>query len=153
MAAAIPFVIAAGAAVSAMGAIRQGQAAQAAAQFNATVNTQNAAIARQEALTQAQQQDRENYLRLGSIKAAAGKNGGVGGSALDVLADTAYQGEFERQQILYAGELKARGFTNTASLDVAEGKNARNASYLQAGSDLLSGAGNSYMAYNRLNRS
>lgn len=152
MAAAIPFIIAASAVMSAVGSIRQGQAAQASAQFNATVATQNADIARQEAAAQAQQQDRETYLRLGTIKANAGKNGGgMAGSALDVLADTAYQSKWETQQTLYQGELKARGYTNTANLDITEGENAKQASYMKAGSDLLGGAGNSYMSYKKLN--
>ena len=152
MAMAVPYIMAAGAAVSAYSAIQQGQAAKAASRFNEQVATQNADISRQEAQDNARLQDRENYLRLGAIRAAQGKAGGAAGegSVLDVIGMVAAQGEEERQRIVYAGELKARGFTNTASLDRASGEQAVRSSYFKAGSELLSGAGSAYMANNRL---
>ena len=154
MAAAIPYIMAASAVVSAVGAIRQGQAAKKAADFNAIINTQNAQIARSNAAAQAQQADREKYLRLGSIAAAQGKSGGEAGegSVLDVLGDVAAQSEWEKQDILYQGEQRARGFTNTAALDTFSGKQARTAGYLKAGSELLSGGANAYVARDRLSR-
>lgn len=152
MAAAVPFIMMAGAAVSAYGAIQQGQAAKAAAQFNETVNTQNADLSRQEAADNARLQDRENYLRLGAIRAAQGEAGGAAGegSVLDVIGMVAAQGEEERQRIVYAGELKARGFTNTATLDRFGGKQAVKNSYFKAGGELLGGAGAAYMASAKL---
>ena len=141
MAVAVPYLVVASAAVSAYGAIRQGQAAKAASKFNAAVADQNAVIARQEARDLAMQQSRENYLRLGAIRAAQGKSGGAAGegSVLDVIGDAASQGELQRQYILRSGELKAAGFTNTGMLDRMSGKNAQTAGYMQAGSALLSG--------------
>jgi hypothetical protein len=151
---AIPYIMAASAAVSAIGAIQQGKAAKAAADYNATISIQNAQIARADAAAMAGQQDRENYLRLGAIRAAQGKSGGeVGeGSVLDVLGDTAAQGELEKQNIIYQGEQRARGFTNTATLDTFSGKQAQTAGYMKAGSELLSGGANAAYAYNRLKR-
>lgn len=141
MAVAVPYLVVASAAVSAYGAIRQGQAAKAASKFNAAVADQNAVLARQEARELAVQQSRENYLRLGAIRAAQGKSGGAAGegSVLDVIGDAASQGELQRQYILRSGEMKAAGFTNTGMLDRMSGKNAQTAGYLQAGSALLSG--------------
>lgn len=155
MAAAVPFLMIASAAMSAVSAMQQGQAAKSAANYNAQINLQNATITRQQAAQQAAQQDRENYLRLGAIRAAQGATGGRGdaGSVLDVLADAASQGELERQNILYQGELAARGYTNTAQLDTFSGANAARSGYLKAGSELLAGAANSYNAYSRLKRS
>ena len=154
MAAAVPWIIGASAAISAVSAIQQGKAARAAADYNATIELQNAQIARADAAAQAQQQDRENYLRLGAIRTAQGKAGGAAneGSILDVLGDQAAQGEMEKQYILYQGEQRARGFTNTATLDAFSGRNAERSGYLKAGSELLSGGANSYTAYRRLNR-
>ena len=63
MVAAAPYLMMAGAAVSAISAIKQGQAAKASADYNAQINQQNAGIARSDAQAQVQQQDRENYLR------------------------------------------------------------------------------------------
>lgn len=154
MAAAIPIMMIAAAAVSAYSAIQQGKAAEAAGNYNKVINDQNAAIARSDALAQAEQAKRENYLRLGSIKAAQGKSGGEAGigSVLDVLGDTAAQGELDRQMILYQGEQRARGYTNTGNLEQYKGEAARTTSYYKAGSELLGGAANAYGAYNGLKR-
>jgi hypothetical protein len=153
MAAALPFIQIAGAVISAIGAIQQGQAAKASSDFNATVSQQNAQIARQNAADQAAQADRESYLRLGAIRAAAGASGGASGegSVLDVLADSASQSELEKQNIIYRGELQARGYTNTAMLDTYSGNQAKSGSYLKAGAELLSGGANAAKSYSQLN--
>jgi hypothetical protein len=151
MAAAVPFMMIAGGAMSAVSAIQQGKAAKAAAQFNATVNDQNAQIAREQAVQETRQFDREQFMRIGALKAAQGKSGGKqAGSVLDILADTATQGEIQRQDIAYQGELRARGFQNTATLDRFEGKQAEKQGYLRAGSELLSSAGSAYGAMKRI---
>lgn len=154
MAMAIPFVMLASAAVAAISAVQQGKAAKAADEFNANVSLQNATISRADAAAAATQVDRENYMRLGAIRAAQGKSGGASGqgSVLDVLADNAMQGELERQNVIYQGEQRARGYANTAALDVTAGKNAQTAGYMKAGSELLSGGAKAYTAYNSLSR-
>lgn len=145
MAAAIPFLLVASAVVSAVSAVRQGRAAQAASEYNRRVNEQNAQIARDEARLQVQQHERETYMRLGAVRAAQGRAGGTAeGSVLDVLADVASQSELERQQIIYRGELRARGYTNTANLDEAAARQARSGGYLRAGGDLLAGGAGAY---------
>lgn len=146
MAQAIPYLMYAAAAVSAYAAVQQGQAAKATGKYNAAIAEQNATLAREESLKMAQQQERENYMRLGAIRAAHGKSGGEAGagSVLDVIGDAASQGEMQRQHILYAGELKARGYNSTATLDRFQGKNAETAGYLTAGSELLSGTSKGY---------
>lgn len=154
MAAALPFMQIAGAVIAAIGALQQGQAAKAAGDYNARINEQNAQIARQNAADQARQVERENYLRLGAIKAAAGASGGDTGqgSVLDVLADTAAQGELEKQQTIYRGELAARGYTNTATLDRFSGEASSTASYWKAGGELLSGGAKAYGSYQALKK-
>lgn len=155
MAAALPFLQIAGAVISAVGALQQGQAAKSASDYNATVSTQNAAIARQSAADKARQADRETYLRLGSIRANQGASGGAAGegSVLDVLGDVAAQSELERQHIIYSGELQARGFTNDATLETFSGETKQTSSYWKAGSELLSGASNYMTTSDRLKRS
>jgi hypothetical protein len=142
MAAAVPFMMIAAAGISAATAVRQGQIAKASGNYNATINEQNAQITREETQMLARQHDREMLQRLGAIKAAQGKAGGAAGegSVLDVLGDVAAQGELERQNIEYRGELKARGFQNTAALDRAAGRAANQGSYLRAGAELFAGA-------------
>ena len=155
MAAALPFLMAAGSVMSAIGALQQGQAAKSASDYNATIATQNAAIARQNAADKARQSDRETYLRLGSIRANQGAAGGAAGegSVLDVIGDVAAQSELERQQIIYSGELQARGFQNDASLETFSGESKQSSSYWKAGSELLSGAYNYGSSSERLKRS
>lgn len=154
MAAAVPFIMVAAAAVSAYSAVQQGKAAKAADIYNATINKQNADLSREEAQAQARQADREMYLRLGAIRAVQGKSGGVAneGSVLDVIGDVAAQSELQKQNIIYEGELKARGFNNTATLDTFSGKTAQTNSYYKAGSELLGGASNAYSANQKLRR-
>lgn len=154
MAAALPFMMAAGAVISAVGALRQGQAASSAAKFNAQVAQQNAQIARNNAQARAAQEARESYLRLGAIRAAAGGSGVASdeGSVLDVLGDAAAQGELARQQALYQGELQARGYTNTANLDESRAEQVQTGSYWKAGSELLSGGTKAYDSYANLKR-
>jgi hypothetical protein len=154
MAVAIPFIVAAAAVVGAGAAIQQGETAKAAANYNVKVNQQNAQLAKQEAEDLAQQKNRETFMRLGSIKAAQGKSGGSGsaGSVLDVLGDAAAQSELDKQYTLYRGAIGERQFTNTAGLDAFTGNQAQSASYLKAGSELLSGAGNYYKADSSLNK-
>lgn len=155
----------AGAAISAVGAIQQGKAAKAAADFNAQVSRNNATIAQQDAQLEreqaqrdAYQVDRETRLRLGSITAQQGHAGGAqAGSVLDILGDSAAQGELEKQDVIYQGELRARshlnrasGFQNQAGLDVMQGRSARKASTLRAGSTLLQGASSAYSGFRRV---
>lgn len=129
-------------AVAAYGVYQQGQAQKSSADYNAKVAEQNALIARQQAGLRARQQDRLNRLRLGSIRAAAGASGGMTGegSVIDIIADQALQNELQKQEILYEGELKARGFDASAGLSRLEGSAASTASKIGVGSTLLSGA-------------
>lgn len=149
----LPMFQAAGTALSVFGSLQGGKAAKAAADFNQKINLQNAEIARQEASDQARVIDRQNYLLAGAIRAAQGASGGKQqGSVLDVIADAAAQGELEKQMVIYRGELKARGYTNTAMLDEMGGDAAQSGSYWKAGSELLSGAVNTYKSYTSLKR-
>lgn len=155
MAAVLPFIQVAGAIVSAVGAIRQGQAAKAAANYNADIADQNAQVARDQTALAEQQQRRETLMRLGSVRAAQGHAGGDAGagSVLDILGDVAAQSELERQQVVYEGELKARGYTNTANLDRLSGKTAQRAGYLKAGTELLGGGVDAYTTFTKFQRS
>jgi hypothetical protein len=99
-------------------------------------------------VAQATQQARENYLRLGDMRASIGKSGGTGGSFLDVLADTAAQGELAKQNIIYAGAVKANNLVRGALLDQTQATTAKLGGYFKAGADLI-GAGNSF---NKLSR-
>jgi hypothetical protein len=161
--AAIPvgYLIAASAAMSAVGAIQQGQAAaaqgraqQQAQQYNAIVKQQNAALARQQAGAREEQQRRGARQVLGQQRAALAQAGiGMGGSALDIEEQSAVRAELDALSIAYEGDLQASGLLAAAQQDIymgevakARGDNARTASYVSAGASILSGAA-SYGAY------
>lgn len=150
---AIPYVMAAAATVSAYMVYQQSQASKDVGRYNAAINAQNADISRQQAAMQARQIERENFMRLGHIRAAQGKSGGTAeGSFLDVVGDVAAQGELERQNVLYRGELAARGYRNTAALDESQGTNAARAGVMRAGGELLSGISSAYTTGTALKR-
>lgn len=154
LAAVVPYLGYIAAGVAAVGAYQQADATKKAANFNAEVEMQNQQLAQREAQFNASQQQRETYQRLGAIRAAQGHSGGEGdqGSVLDVIGDTAAQAEIERQNIIYGGQLKSRGFANSAMLDIQAGKNAETSGYLKAGSALLGGGIDSYKYSTTLKR-
>jgi hypothetical protein len=73
------------------------------------------------------------------MKANTGKSGGVGGSFMDVLGDTAAQMELERQNIIYEGSVKVNLLAHGASLSDAASFNATQGGYLRAAGELLGG--------------
>lgn len=142
-------------ALGAAGALAGGQAEARSASFNAKlarrqalVQRQNAQLARAQAAASAKQAARRSRLRMGAIRAAAGAAGGAGtGSVLDILGDVAEQGELERQQEIFKGELAARSETIGAQQSLAEsarlkaaGSQAKTAGALRASTALLGGA-------------
>jgi hypothetical protein len=134
--------------MGAVGSAMQGEAASAADKYNAATNFANADVVRQQTVAQATQQARENYLRLRDMHASFGKSGGTGGSFLDVLADTAAQGELAKQNIIYAGQVKATNLVRGGELDLAAATSHKIGGYLQAGSELTKGS-SSYASLTR----
>jgi hypothetical protein len=149
MAASLPLVLTAvSTAVKVIGAIRQGKSESRAAEYNAAIAERNATIARQQASQQAAQVARENRMRIGTLRANVGAAGiTMEGSPIDVLGDVVSQGELERQNEIYRGEIRALGFEDTASLERMRGSSAKSAGYLRAGTALLSGAAQGYGQY------
>jgi hypothetical protein len=146
----------AGTAISAVGNLKQGSAAQKAANSEAERNEFNAQIAElQSADALAQGREEESTLRagvrqlLGSQRVAAASSGlevGVGSNA-DVAADTKFRAELDAQRIRRNAERAAWGYQVEADdlrmgADIARksGKAARTASYWNAGGTVLAGA-------------
>ncbi len=161
--AAIPLgaMLAASAAVSAVGAIQQGMAAQAqaksaqdAANYNATIKRQQAASELQQANAREEQQRRGTRQVLGEQRAALAQAGiGLGGSALDIEKQSADRAELDALTMRYEGDLRAKGLLAAAEgaeyegrAAIAAGQNAMTGAYLSAGASLLSAAG-SYKYY------
>src|SRR5688572_29095657 len=103
-------------AMSAIGAIQQGNAAAAAAEQNARYAEHNALVAERNRATvlsqtdsEAAGQQRDNRRQLSQIRAAYGASGlALEGSPLDVLEDTALEQELDVSTIRYSGQIKAQ---------------------------------------------
>jgi len=147
---------AASAAVSAIGSIEGGYAAQNAADYQAQVARNNAQIAEQNAVyaTQAgraaaENQSRKGAAQVGQIKVAQAA-GGVdvnSGSAEDVQVGQREVNQLDTETVLNNAQLHAYGYrtqaTNfqaEANLDTMKGEQAVEGAYLKAGGDLLSSA-------------
>jgi hypothetical protein len=142
MAVALPFIMIAGAAISAVGAVRQAQAASAASDYNAKLAEQNAEVATAQGNAAAEAQARDAQRRIGAAVATYGASGVQvdTGSPTDVLADSARNASLDNLTIKYNAKLRALGLQAQAGLDRANAANSEQAGYLNATSQLLSGA-------------
>lgn len=152
--AALPVIMMAGSALSAMGAISQANAAQASASYNAQLRENDARTATNQAGQDAAQVRREGLLAQGRAVAGYGASGVSTdeGSPLDVLAMSAGQAKLDEETVLYHGRLKATGYSQAASLERFSGKTAKEQGYLNAASYLIGGAGKAGATYATVNR-
>lgn len=134
----------AGTAVSAVGAIQQGNAAKAAADYNAQIAERNAVIARQQGAAAAAKQEREGRIRMGMARASAGGSGVTLDSFGDLLQDSAKQEELDRLTILYNADLQAQSGELSAAGERASGAAAQKAGYIGAAGSLLKGGASAY---------
>lgn len=136
MAALIPLIF------SAAGTLMQGQAAKDAADSEAAQLEQNAgqerAISQLDASTQ-RRSARYAQSRAQAVAAASGA-GASDPTVVDVISNIEGEGEFQALSSLYTGEERARGMEFGGKVRRREGQAAKTASYLKAGSTLLSGA-------------
>jgi hypothetical protein len=147
----------AGTALSAYGTYSQGQAqaAQAkaaanAANYNAAVGRNNAQLALEEGNANEESQRRHARAVLGQQRAALAEAGiGLEGTGGDLYEQSASGAELDAQNIRYGAQLQSTSYLNQSNLEMAQAKqysrnaaNASTASYIGAGSSLLSGYGN-----------
>lgn len=138
----------AGAGVSAVGSIVKGQSTQQADNFNASVDETRA----QEEIDQSKAST-QDYIRKGSNQetsavADQGASGVTGsGSPLMVDEDTVRQVALGASRTRQGGQLRAARLRDDATLQRMGGANAVTASYLDAGSSLLTGASKIGAAY------
>lgn len=151
MAAAAPIIIMAlGTAVGVAGSIQAGKAQKAQADYNAKVAENDAIAAKQKAEYDASIHREKVAKLLSTQKALYGKSGvqSSSGSPLLVQNDTVTEGELDAQAILYGGDIEAGRSKSAASLYRMQGKQAKKASYYEAGSTLLTGAAKTMSLYN-----
>lgn len=130
----------AGTAFSVLGAIQEGQAASAQADYQAQVANRNAEISAQQTKEALETQDRERRLRRGAAIAAGGASGVGIDSFGDILSSSAMQEEMDLLNIKQQGLLQQQNFESEARFAKAQGKQAKTASYMKAGTALIGGA-------------
>ena len=139
-------------AMNAIGAIQQGNAARASAEYNAKILEQNAVVERQQASAREEAQRRQSRQVLGQQRAAfAQSGGGMGGSAADVMEQSGIMAELDALTLRYEGDLRARGMEVSASQERFAGKQAQRQGYFAAAGSILAGAGD-YMGYQERRR-
>lgn len=132
-------------AVSAAGAIMQGRQAEAAAEAQARSYEQQAQADQKAASFEAAQEGRKQQIQLSSARAQIGASGvGFAGSPAAVIAANAGQGQMDLEAIRYGSQLRQNGLKTQASISRFEGKQARQASYLNAASIAVKGIGQMY---------
>lgn len=135
--------------MSAAAASQQASAAASAADYNAKVQTRNAALSRAQSDSEAQTSWRETRRKLAAIRSSYGISGlRLEGSPLDVIEDSATEGAFDVSKIRYAGELKGLGLQDQATLSRMERDSSLKAGKIGVAAGLIGGvnsAGNSLM--------
>lgn len=147
----------ASAAVGAVGAIQQGNAAAASANYNAKVNENNnilaqraAEDARKRGEVEAQEHNRKVSALRGKQTAMMAANGldVTSGSPLDILTDTAQMGALDTQTIRNNAEREGLGyeaqgmnFRAEAGLNRMQAKSAKQAGMIGAFGSVVSGVG------------
>ncbi|MGH9904643.1 MAG: hypothetical protein ACRD8U_03540 [Pyrinomonadaceae bacterium] len=131
-------LLAASAAVSAIGAIQAGNAESRAASYNKKLAERNATIARAQGAIAETQQQRDMTKRIGLARANYGASGvSLEGSPLAALSDSASQGEFDRQTLRYNTAVRSSGYQGEANLYEMRSESAQTAGYLSAGRAIL----------------
>lgn len=132
-------LIAAG--ISAAGALKEGQAAKASADFQARINDQQAE--REKLIAASEESDfrREQSRNFAERRAAMGKGGvSIGeGSPLLAADDFAAEAELNAQRIRSGGDVRSTRLRQEAELARMAGKSAQQRGVMRAGSSLLSG--------------
>jgi hypothetical protein len=131
----------AGGVVSSMGYAQAAKAAKDSAKFNEAVAANNAAAARQQAALDAQRIRDKNRRVLASQRAAWAKSGidPDSGTAADVSADSAVQGEWDALMALYTGATGAQAYHLHGQSERMRGKAAMGALPYQQASSILGG--------------
>jgi hypothetical protein len=133
-----------GAAVSAYGAVKQGQYAKASADYNAEISARDALAAKQKAEYDADTSALKFKQLLGKQRALYAKAGVdiTEGSPLLMMSFQAEQAERDKQAILYGGKTQSQSDLDRANLFRMSGANSQTAGYISGGSTFLSGLAN-----------
>ena len=141
-----PFAQAAGAGVSAIGAVQSGRAGQQQAQFQANVLRQQAERDRLEADQRSEDFARRTSMLEASRRALLGGSGvdPSEGSPLLTSEDFAAEAELNRLRILAGGDVVSNRLQQQADLTKFSGRQAKQEGFSRGGALLLSGVGKAF---------
>jgi hypothetical protein len=142
---------AAGGGISALGTLASGSAAKTAANFKAAQLRQNASQAIAANQRQALDTEQRTNLAISSATARAGASGVASdtGSPVTNTGAIAQRGSYQAFTQMFNGESTATGLENEAAGDEYTGEAQQDASYLAAGGQVASTAGNMMSIYGR----
>ena len=127
-----------GVAVSAYGNFREGQDAAEAGEYNARIGREEAALTEQAGALQASRQREQVSRLIGAQKAiTAGSGIELTGSPIDVMMDTAAEGEFDAQIIEYNTRIQAARLRSGSTRDIELARASRTSGIFRAGSTIL----------------
>ncbi len=143
LAAAAPYLAAAGAAVTTVSAIQQGQAQQqqAQAEARALVNKSNADASAAQRQAQDYRRQAQYAISRGQALAAASGAGATDPTVVNVLGQIAGEGDYRALTSLYTGETQSQNDLSGAQAARNEGSAAGKAGFLRGISTLLSDTG------------
>ncbi len=147
------FAAVAGAGLAAYGAVKQGQYAKQASDYNAAISERDALAARQKAEYDAEASSQKFKSLLGRQRVLYAKAGVdiAEGSPLLMMTFQAQEAEKDRQAILYGGKTQAQSDLDKANLFRFSGGNAQTAGYISGGSTFLTGLANAGTAFSNWN--
>lgn len=126
--------------MSATGSIMQGNQADAMAQAQATAIEQQAQADAQASAFEQQQERRKQDLAAANARAQVGASGvAFAGSPTEVLTANAAQGQLDIEAIQYGSQLRRNNLSTQASISRFQGKQAKQAGFINAASGFVSG--------------
>lgn len=141
----ISFLTIAGTAISAGGALVEGQQQAQMADYQARAYEQQAQADQQAATFEQAQERHKQELLQSQARAAVGASGvAIAGSPTEVLAANARQNQLDLKAIQYGSELRQNGLNTQAAISRFSGKQAVGASIFKAGSSFVSGISQLY---------
>lgn len=134
-----------GAGINAAGSLMQGNQQAALAEAQAKAIEQQAQADQQASAFEQAQERRRQDLAQASARAAVGASGvAFAGSPTEVLVANAGQGQLDIEAIQYGSTLRQNNLSTQAGISRFQGKQAKQAGFINAASGLVSGISNLY---------
>jgi len=142
----IETLTAAGTALSAGGSLFSGASTNAADQANAKLAEQKGQAYAAAASQNAQESWTKTGETIGKQQAGGASSNAIGGSLVNLQAVTAKRGATASGVTAAEGQQTKNEYDTQASIDRMQGSNAQTASYLNAGSSILTGTSKAYQS-------